>query len=71
MITEKSSFNPEIQRGIIEEAWEERKKLSKYNFSEYIPNLSNLKNIRKNLNERLALPQSNTAKNMINETRCV
>ncbi|MEY8413085.1 hypothetical protein AALB51_17850 [Lachnospiraceae bacterium 62-26] len=68
MITEKSSFNPEIQRGIIEEAWEERKKLSKYNFSEYIPNLSNLKNIRKNLNERLALPQSNTAKNMINET---
>lgn len=68
MITEKSSFNPEIQRGIIAEAWEERKNLSKYNFSEYIPNLSNLKNIKKNLNERLALPQSNTAKSMINET---
>lgn len=66
MITAKHSINPEIQRGIISEAWEERKYLSKYNFSEYIPNLSNLKNIKKNLNERLALPQSDAAISEVN-----
>lgn len=67
MITSKSSFNPEMQRGIIAEAWEKRQYLSKYNFSEYIPNLSNLKNIRKSLNERKTLPDSNIAKSKINE----
>lgn len=67
MITSKSSFDPEMQRGIIAEAWEERQYLSKYNFSEYIPNLSNLKNIRKSLNERKTLPDSNIAKSKINE----
>lgn len=67
MITSKSSFDPEMQRGIIAEAWEERQYLSKYNFSEYIPNLSNLKNIKKSLNERKTLPDSNIAKSKINE----
>lgn len=67
MISAKHSFDPEVQRGIIAEAWEEREYLSNYKFSEYIPNLSNLKHVKKNLKERLALPQSNTAKDKINE----
>ncbi len=67
MISANSTFDPELQRGIISEAWEERQYLSKYKFSEYIPNLSNIKNIKKSLNERLTLPNSNIARNKINE----
>ncbi|MBP1926692.1 hypothetical protein J2Z76_002562 [Sedimentibacter acidaminivorans] len=67
MIISKRSFDPEMQRGIIAEAWEERQYLSKYHFSEYIPNLSNIKNIKKSLNERKTLPKSNIAKDKINE----
>ena len=33
----------QIERGIIEEAWNEREKLSGYEFSEYIPSLRNAK----------------------------
>ena len=67
MIIENSTFDPEMQRGIISEAWEERQYLSKYNFSEYIPNLSNIKNIKKVLKERKPLPKSNVAQRKINE----
>ena len=67
MIVSKCSFDPEMQRGIIAEAWEERQYLSKYNFSEYIPNLSNIKNIKKSLNERRTLTNSELSKNIINE----
>ncbi len=67
MIVSRCSFDPEMQRGIIAEAWEERQYLSKYNFSEYIPNLSNIKNLKKSLNERRTFPNSVLSKNKINE----
>lgn len=67
MITANGAFDLEMQRGIISEAWEERKYLSKYNFSEYIPNLSNLKNIKTTLKQRKLLPNSTVAQAKINE----
>lgn len=67
MITSNKTFDPEMQRGIIAEAWEERKNLSKYNFSEYIPNLSNIKSIKANFNKRKALPESSLTQKKVNE----
>lgn len=67
MITTNSSFHPEMQRGIISEAWEERRNLSKYEFSEYIPNLSNLKNIKNNFNEKKSFQNSTVTKTKIND----
>ena len=67
MISSNRTFDPEMQRGIIAEAWEERQYLSKYQFSEYIPNLSNIKNIKQNLKERKKFPQLSIAQNKINK----
>jgi hypothetical protein len=67
MITSNSTFDPEMQRGIISEAWEERQYLSKYHFSEYIPNLSNIRNIKQDLKERKKFPQYNIAESKINQ----
>ena len=55
-----------MERGIIKDAWEERKYLSSYQFSEYIPNLSNIKDIRK-LKVKRELQQNITITKKIND----
>ena len=55
-----------MERGIIKEAWDERQYLSKYQFSEYIPNLSNLKNI-KDLRKKREMPHNTVAAKKVNE----
>lgn len=55
-----------MERGIIRDAWDERKHLSAYQFSEYIPSLSNLKNI-KNFEKKREMPQNSLAAKQVNE----
>lgn len=66
IIVSQTSFDPSLKRGIIKEAWEERKNLSQYKFSEYIPNLCNIKNI-KNFQQKKMLPQNSLAARKVNE----
>ena len=56
-----------MERGIIKEAWEERELLSGYQFSQYIPNLSNLRSIQDLKNKRKIEKNSDTI-NIINKT---
>ncbi|OMI24845.1 hypothetical protein BTA31_20800 [Bacillus haynesii] len=50
-----TDFDSELTRGIIGEAWEERKLLTEYEFNGYIPNLGNLKSISRTLEQRIGL----------------
>lgn len=66
IIISQETFDPSLERGIIQDAWDERQHLSAYQFSEYIPNLSNLKNI-KDLKKKREMPQSSVAAKKVNE----
>lgn len=66
LMISQESFDPSMERGIIKEAWDERQYLSKYQFSEYIPNLSNLKNI-KDLRKKREMPHNTVAAKKVNE----
>ena len=66
LIGSNNTFDPSLERGIIKDAWEERKYLSSYQFSEYIPNLSNIKDIRK-LKVKRELQQNITITKKIND----
>ena len=66
IIVSQTSFNPALKRGIIKDAWEERKNLSQYKFSEYIPNLSNIRHI-KNFQQKKGMPHSSIAAQKVNE----
>ena len=66
LMISQESFDPSMERGIIKDAWEERRYLSKYQFSEYIPNLSNLKHI-KELKKKREMPQSSLSAKKVNE----
>ena len=66
LIGSNNKFDPSLERGIIKDAWEERKYLSSYQFSEYIPNLSNIKDIRK-LKVKRELQQNITITKKIND----
>lgn len=66
LIISQETFDPSLERGIIKDAWYERKYLSAYQFSEYIPNLSNLKNI-KDLKKKREMPQSSLATKKVND----
>ncbi|MBC9786565.1 hypothetical protein H1S01_19100 [Heliobacterium chlorum] len=61
-----SDFHPDIQRGIIDEAWELRKNLTSYTFNDYIPNLSNLNNIKHVLQKKKTLIKSEKSTKLIN-----
>lgn len=66
LIISQETFDPSLERGIIKAAWQERQYLSAYQFSEYIPDLSNLKNI-KELKKKREMPQSSLAAKKVNE----
>ena len=66
LIISQETFDPSLERGIIKDAWDERQHLSAYQFSEYIPNLSNLKNI-KDLKKKREMPQNSLATKKVNE----
>ena len=67
MISSNQTFDPDMRRGIISEAWEERKYLSGYKFSEYIPSLGNIRNIKQSMNEKKVFPKLSIAETKINK----
>ncbi|WP_026679362.1 hypothetical protein [Fictibacillus gelatini] len=62
----QTDFDPEMSRGIVNEAWDLRKNLSTYQFNDYIPNLRNIKNINKTLEEKKELRKSSRSQKVIN-----
>lgn len=64
----QTDFDPEMARGIVEEAWSERGNLSSYEFTGYIPNLTNINNVRRALSEKQPLNRSQSSQRIINLT---
>lgn len=62
----KTDFDPEMSRGVVEEAWNLREQLSGYEFNEYIPNLNNIKNVGKVLKEKEHLRKSSQSQKLVN-----
>ena len=67
LMVSNNTFDPSLERGIIKEAWEDRKYLTSYELSEYIPNLSNLKQIRGCLSEKREITDDILTKRKVNE----
>ncbi len=66
IIVSQETFDASLERGIIKDAWNEREHLSAYQFSEYIPHLSNMKNV-KELKKKREMPQNSLAAKKVSE----
>lgn len=61
----QTDFDPEMARGIVEEAWDLRSNLSSYQFNDYVPNLRNIKNVSNALREKETLRKSSQSQKFI------
>lgn len=66
ILFQHTDFDPDAARGIIEEAWILRSGLSAQQFNSYIPNLGNLKNVKKALNEKKKINKKKDTQKDIN-----